>query len=128
MNPDVASLREHLSGRVGRRQLPERRTFIEGVPRAGVGKFGKKQRRARYVAGELAVQEMSGGGQVALSRWPAGRPRLSGQVWPRSRCDPRTAPGSGFRLAAEMTFHHICSPQGILRASLYAFAFFVVMV
>ncbi|MET8404421.1 hypothetical protein [Streptomyces sp900116325] len=68
MNPDAASLREHLSGRVARWQLPERWTFVEGVPRTSVGKFDKKQLRARHAAGELAVQEMRGGGQAARSR------------------------------------------------------------
>ncbi|MET7493710.1 hypothetical protein [Streptomyces sp900116325] len=69
MNPDAASLRDHLSGRVARWQLPERWTFIEGIPRTGVGKFDKKQLPASFflAAGELAVEEIRGGEQVAQS-------------------------------------------------------------
>ncbi|MER7808862.1 hypothetical protein [Streptomyces sp900116325] len=68
VNPDVASLREHLSGRVARWQLPERWTFVEGIPRTSVGKFDKKRLRASYAAGELAGEEIRGGGQAARSR------------------------------------------------------------
>ena len=48
-------LRDYLSGSVARWQLPERWAFIETVPKTSVGKFDKKEVRARYAAGALDV-------------------------------------------------------------------------
>jgi fatty-acyl-CoA synthase len=48
-------LREFLGGRVASWQLPERWAFIEAVPKTSVGKFDKKQVRAQYADGALAV-------------------------------------------------------------------------
>jgi fatty-acyl-CoA synthase len=54
----AAELREHLGGEIARWQLPERLTFIDGVPKTSVGKFDKKELRARYAAGALNVTEL----------------------------------------------------------------------
>lgn len=43
-----AELRDFLSERIPRWQLPERWTFIDEVPRTSVGKFDKKAVRSRY--------------------------------------------------------------------------------
>ncbi len=43
-----AELRDFLSQRVPRWQLPERWTFVDGVPRTSVGKFDKKAVRSQY--------------------------------------------------------------------------------
>ncbi|WP_280421661.1 long-chain fatty acid--CoA ligase [Nocardia carnea] len=48
-------LREFLSARFAKWQLPEYWTFIEEVPKTSVGKFDKKRLRARYADGELDV-------------------------------------------------------------------------
>jgi fatty-acyl-CoA synthase len=53
----AAELRKHLSTRVVRWWLPERWTFVEEVPRTGVGKFDKKLLRARYADKEFEVIE-----------------------------------------------------------------------
>lgn len=47
----AAELRDFLSERVPRWQLPERWTFIGEVPRTSVGKFDKKAVRSRYAHG-----------------------------------------------------------------------------
>jgi len=52
---DPAQLREFLDERVAHWQVPERWTYIEAVPKTSVGKFDKKQVRARYAGGELEV-------------------------------------------------------------------------
>jgi fatty-acyl-CoA synthase len=52
---DPGELREFLADRVAHWQLPERWTFIEAVPKTSVGKFDKKQVRARYAGGDLEV-------------------------------------------------------------------------
>ncbi len=52
-------LREFLSGRVADWQVPERWTFIDEVPKTSVGKFDKKQLRARYADGALTVEGAS---------------------------------------------------------------------
>jgi fatty-acyl-CoA synthase len=57
---DPAALREFLAGRVASWQVPERWAIIEEVPKTSVGKFDKKQLRARYAAGELDVMSLSG--------------------------------------------------------------------
>ncbi|MFS8477472.1 MAG: fatty acid--CoA ligase [Micromonosporaceae bacterium] len=48
-------LRDFLAAKVARWQLPERWVFIDAVPKTSVGKFDKKQVRARYAAGSLDV-------------------------------------------------------------------------
>jgi fatty-acyl-CoA synthase len=54
-------LREFLSTTVARWQLPERWAFIASVPKTSVGKFDKKQVRAKYAEGSLDVAEVVGG-------------------------------------------------------------------
>ncbi|MCI0384811.1 long-chain fatty acid--CoA ligase [Streptomyces sp. CNQ085] len=51
-------LREFLSGKVARWQLPERWAVIPAVPKTSVGKFDKKVIRARYARGELEVTRL----------------------------------------------------------------------
>ncbi len=51
-------LREFLTGRVAKWQVPERWTFIEEVPKTSVGKFDKKVLRRRYADGELEVSRV----------------------------------------------------------------------
>jgi fatty-acyl-CoA synthase len=48
-------LRDFLATKVARWQLPERWVFIDAVPKTSVGKFDKKEVRARYAAGSLDV-------------------------------------------------------------------------
>ncbi|NKY56971.1 long-chain fatty acid--CoA ligase [Nocardia flavorosea] len=48
-------LREFLSSRFAKWQLPEYWTFIDEVPKTSVGKFDKKRLRARHADGELDV-------------------------------------------------------------------------
>src|ERR1700691_5460135 len=59
LNPDATAsaeeLRDFLADRVVKWWLPERWTFIEGVPKTSVGKFDKKVLRAQYADGELDV-------------------------------------------------------------------------
>ena len=55
----ASELREYLGGRIARWQLPERWTFIDEVPKTSVGKFDKLALRARFAAGELAVEELA---------------------------------------------------------------------
>jgi fatty-acyl-CoA synthase len=50
---------EFLSDRLARWQLPERWVFVDAVPKTSVGKFDKKQLRARYADGALEVTELS---------------------------------------------------------------------
>jgi fatty-acyl-CoA synthase len=52
----VAELREFLVGQVASWQLPENWSFVEEVPKTSVGKFDKKQLRARYADNELEIQ------------------------------------------------------------------------
>ncbi|MFB4316550.1 long-chain fatty acid--CoA ligase [Actinomadura sp. 21ATH] len=52
------ALREFLSGRIPKWQLPERWSFIESVPKTSVGKFDKKVLRRRYADGELVVERI----------------------------------------------------------------------
>ncbi|WP_319457026.1 MULTISPECIES: fatty acid--CoA ligase [unclassified Mycobacterium] len=51
----ATQLRGHLSDRVVRWWLPERWTFIDQVPRTGVGKFDKKLIRSHYADGVYDV-------------------------------------------------------------------------
>ncbi|MER7002168.1 fatty acid--CoA ligase [Dactylosporangium sp. NPDC000555] len=57
---DAAVLREFLSAKVARWQLPERWSFIEAVPKTSVGKFDKKRVRADYAGGSLEVVQING--------------------------------------------------------------------
>jgi fatty-acyl-CoA synthase len=50
-----AELREHLSGRFARWQLPEHWAFIPEVPKTSVGKFSKRTIRDMYAKGDLDV-------------------------------------------------------------------------
>jgi len=52
-------LRDFLSTKIARWQLPERWTFIETVPKTSVGKFDKKVIRKQYADGELTVETLS---------------------------------------------------------------------
>jgi fatty-acyl-CoA synthase len=54
-NLAVAELRDYLSGKVAKWQLPERWALIDEVPKTSVGKFDKKLLRARFADGELDV-------------------------------------------------------------------------
>jgi fatty-acyl-CoA synthase len=49
-------LSQFLDGRVVKWWRPERWTFIDEVPKTSVGKFDKKALRARYQAGDLAIE------------------------------------------------------------------------
>ncbi|MEV4672982.1 MULTISPECIES: long-chain fatty acid--CoA ligase [Actinomadura] len=51
-----AALREFLSDRIPKWQLPERWSFIAEVPKTSVGKFDKKVLRRRYADGDLEVR------------------------------------------------------------------------
>jgi fatty-acyl-CoA synthase len=51
-------LREFLSGRVPRWQLPERWSFIDEVPKTSVGKFAKTRIRDAYAKGDYEVTEV----------------------------------------------------------------------
>jgi len=51
-------LRDFLSERIARWQLPERWAFIEEVPKTSVGKFDKKVIRSRYADGDLSVKTL----------------------------------------------------------------------
>jgi fatty-acyl-CoA synthase len=52
---DLAELRDWLSERIAKWQLPERWALIESVPKTSVGKFDKKVLRKAYADGELDV-------------------------------------------------------------------------
>jgi len=53
----AAELRDFLSGRVPRWQLPERWSFITEVPKTSVGKFAKTRIREAYARGDYQVIE-----------------------------------------------------------------------
>lgn len=57
VSPD--NLREFLTGKVAKWWLPDLWTFIENVPRTGVGKYDKKLLRERLARGGLAVATIS---------------------------------------------------------------------
>ncbi len=52
---DAGELRDFLSDKVARWQLPERWAFVGTVPKTSVGKFDKKVLRAQYAEGDLEV-------------------------------------------------------------------------
>jgi fatty-acyl-CoA synthase len=52
-----AELRDFLSGRMPRWQLPERWSFIAEVPKTSVGKFAKTRMREAYAHGDYQVVE-----------------------------------------------------------------------
>ena len=51
----AAELREFMTSKVARWQLPERWAFLPEIPKTSVGKFDKKSLRARYAGGEIDV-------------------------------------------------------------------------
>ncbi|MBV9093026.1 MAG: long-chain fatty acid--CoA ligase [Streptosporangiaceae bacterium] len=51
-------LADYLRPLVARWQVPENWAFVAEIPKTAVGKFDKKAIRARYAAGELAVQRI----------------------------------------------------------------------
>ena len=53
------ALRDWLAPQVARFWLPERWTFVESIPRTGVGKFDKKVSRAAYAAGDYRVERLT---------------------------------------------------------------------
>jgi len=53
---DAFALKEFLSSKIARWQVPERWAFIDEVPKTSVGKFDKKLLRKRYAADELDVE------------------------------------------------------------------------
>jgi fatty-acyl-CoA synthase len=55
-----AELRDFLSAKVAKWQLPERWAFIAAVPKTSVGKFDKKRVRADYADGSLDVTRVDG--------------------------------------------------------------------
>ncbi|GAA1188843.1 fatty-acyl-CoA synthase [Kitasatospora gansuensis] len=55
-----AELAVFLGERIARWQLPERWAVLAEIPKTGVGKFDKKELRARYRAGELDVTVLDG--------------------------------------------------------------------
>jgi fatty-acyl-CoA synthase len=61
--PKAPELQAFLAGKIARWATPERWAFIDAVPKTSVGKFDKKQLRARYADGGLDV--------VTLDRPPA---------------------------------------------------------
>lgn len=55
----VDELRDFLTDKVAKWQIPECWTFLDEVPKTSVGKFDKKVLRARFAQGELAVSGRS---------------------------------------------------------------------
>jgi fatty-acyl-CoA synthase len=55
----AGQLREFLSEKLAKWQLPERWAFIDDVPKTSVGKFDKKVLRASYAAGDLTIETLS---------------------------------------------------------------------
>ncbi|GAA2622285.1 long-chain fatty acid--CoA ligase [Actinomadura fulvescens] len=51
-------LKEFMSDRIAKWQLPERWTFVAEVPKTSVGKFDKKVLRRKYADGELDVKRV----------------------------------------------------------------------
>ncbi|MEV7555670.1 long-chain fatty acid--CoA ligase [Amycolatopsis sp. NPDC089917] len=51
-------LREFLSGKVAKWQLPENWTFVDEVPKTSVGKFDKKRLRAFHSEGKLDISQL----------------------------------------------------------------------
>ncbi len=52
---DAADLRDHLADKVAKWWLPERWAFVDEIPKTSVGKFSKKDLRARHADGEIEV-------------------------------------------------------------------------
>lgn len=53
----ATELRDYLSDKVAKWQIPERWAVIDEVPKTSVGKFDKKRLRQQYADGELDVQQ-----------------------------------------------------------------------
>jgi fatty-acyl-CoA synthase len=60
--PDPAELIDFLRDRVAKWWLPERWAVVDELPKTSVGKFDKKQLRARYAANELPVVQLNPSG------------------------------------------------------------------
>jgi len=54
-----AQLAGYLAGKVARWQVPENWAFVAEIPKTTVGKYDKKELRARLAAGELTVQRLA---------------------------------------------------------------------
>ncbi|MFN2615563.1 MAG: long-chain fatty acid--CoA ligase [Thermoleophilaceae bacterium] len=67
-SPEPAELREHLSGKLAKWQLPDAFAFIDEVPKTSVGKFDKKVLRRRLEDGELEVREEGSPGRKEEAR------------------------------------------------------------
>ncbi|WP_082844400.1 long-chain fatty acid--CoA ligase [Nocardia salmonicida] len=52
---DAQELRAYLDGKIAKWQVPEAWIFVEEIPKTSVGKFDKKQIRAMYEIGSLAL-------------------------------------------------------------------------
>ena len=55
----AAELAGFLEGRVAHWQVPENWAFVDDIPKTTVGKFDKKVIRARYAAGEIAIDPLT---------------------------------------------------------------------
>jgi fatty-acyl-CoA synthase len=55
---EAQELREFLSGKVAKWQVPESWTFIDEVPKTSVGKFDKKRLRAAHADGRLDIRHL----------------------------------------------------------------------
>lgn len=53
-----AALREFLTDKVAKWQLPENWTFVDEVPKTSVGKFDKKRLRGAHADGELDIDQL----------------------------------------------------------------------
>ncbi len=84
-SPDAlaADIVEHLRGRVAKWWLPDEIAFIAEVPKTSVGKFDKKQLRARLQQGELD-------GRVML-----GRPGEAGAAAPAAKAEESSPSQAG---------------------------------
>jgi fatty-acyl-CoA synthase len=60
-HPEPAALVDHLRDRVAKWWLPERWVVVDEIPKTSVGKFDKKELRARYAKGELPAVELDPG-------------------------------------------------------------------
>jgi fatty-acyl-CoA synthase len=55
---DPAELKQFISERVARWQVPENWASVDAIPKTSVGKFDKKALRAQYENGELALSRV----------------------------------------------------------------------
>ena len=69
VTPD--ELHEFLDGRVAKWWIPDRWTFVDEIPRTGVGKYDKKVLRVSHAEGDLDVilsEAAAGSGSAAMTR------------------------------------------------------------